>query len=167
MTDATATASDTAYDELLNALRLSRKDLGRLQNYNVNVIQLMTEHIKPIAQQKELVRQEYLKDMWDYHQMQTREAEANNTEPPIWYNTEPHNHKLTDHEALEELAYDIDEGIRAHAHLDTAKAYHLGIKDELPEWMTWKLLGEWSRFIKTEGRIARLVADYVPMYPEI
>jgi hypothetical protein len=163
MTDPTR----TAYNELLSTLGLSHEDLYRLKNDEVNVMELMTEQLMSIAQKKEVERREYLKNAWDNHQIEIREAEANNTEPPRWYYTEPHDHKFTDDEALEQLACEISESVSAHSELHMAKAYDMGIKDELPYWMTWELLNEWSDIICTKREQARLAASYTPLYPEI
>jgi hypothetical protein len=158
------------HTELLNALGLTIEDLRRLQHDDVTVMELMTEHLRPIAQRKELARQADMESAWEYHRKQTREAEKNGTAAPTWYYSEPHDHKFTENEALEQLACEIAEGICAHNDISTSKAYDLSIKDELPEWMTWTLLDEWSSLIKLEARLARepvKVADYQSLYPEI
>ncbi len=160
------------YHELLNALGLSDEDLRRLQHDDVTVMELMTEHLRPIAQRNELARRADMERMWEHHQEQTREAEKNGTAAPTWYYSEPHDHKFTENEALEQLGHEISQGICAHSDLDMAKAYDLGIKDKLPEWMTWTLLEEWSSLIKLEAQAALArepakVADYQSLYPEI
>jgi hypothetical protein len=161
------------YHELLNALGLSDEDLRRLRHDDVTVMELMTEHLRPIAQRKELARRADMKSTWEYHQEELRDAEKNGTAAPTWYYDHPHDHKFTETEALEQLACEISQGICAHNDLDMAKAYDLSIKDELPEWMTWTLLEEWSSLIKLEGDLVRAarepveVADYQSLYPEI
>ena len=140
------------YDELLKHLGLSREDLHRLQHEDLTVMELMTEHLQPIAWAKEIKRREYMKKEWEHHQQQVQEAKKKGTEPPRWhYGDEDPFAELTELEALEQLAGMIDEGICAHNNLDTSKAYDLGIKDELPEWMTWGLLESWSDLIKLEA----------------
>lgn len=139
------------YDELLKHLGLSREDLRRLQNEDLTVMELMTEHLQPIAWAKEIERREYVTKQWEHHQQQVQEVKKKGTMPPTWYGEKDPFAELTELEALEQLAGEIDQGISAHNDLGISKAYDLGIKDELPEWMTWGLLESWSDLIRLEA----------------
>lgn len=144
------------YDELLKHLGLSHEDLRRLQHEDLTVMELMTEHLHPIAWAKEIKRREYMTETWQHHQRKMQEAEKNGTDPPIWYyGDEDPLRQLTELEALENLGGEIDQGICAHNELSTSNAYNLSIKDELPEWMTWNMLESWADLIRLEGQMSR------------
>jgi len=142
------------YDELLKHLGLSREDLRRLQHENISVMELMTEHLRPIACAKEIERQANIESEWKSYQEDLQEAQKNGTEPPTWYygDGDPHD-KLTETEALENLAFEVSQGVFAHNDLSMCKAYELTIKDELPEWMTWDLLESWSNQIRLSRQL--------------
>lgn len=151
------------YDELLKHLGLSREDLRRLQHEDLTVMELMTEQLRPIAQRKELERRKDITETWQHHQRETQEATQNGTEPPTWYyGDEDPLRQFTELEALDNLAGEINWGVYAHHELSTSKAYDLGIKDELPEWMTWNLLETWANLIRCEAQMSRREATPPP-----
>ena len=148
-----ASAPAQPHTELLGELGLPFRDLARLQEGHLTIMELMTEQLQPIAWKKELERRENAEAEWEHHEEEIQWAHRERIREPVYYGTDPAA-ELTELEALDNLAAEIDQGICAHNDLHTSKAYDLGIKDELPEWMTWRLLGRWTDQLSIPGPAA-------------
>ena len=151
MAEAAAHMTQNPLSELLTNLGLDRTDLQRLDESEVTLMGLMTEHLKPVAWKKELERRDYMRGMWECHLERCAEAEAEGKPEPTWYCGEGPDEELNEEASLNALGCEIDGGCLAHSELHMAKAYDLGIKDELPEWMTWELLEDWLTQLKTKA----------------